>query len=589
MSRWSFVDGALLLDGRSPSAREVLDTLGTSEEPALRKAAHGIRFSDLALPPVLRISGAFPAKLSLETGVVSRRVFHPCDLTRGHGVVAGVWHAIEPAAAADLLDSLTLLGLELGPVPPASYFQLSAARRAGWQLLTELEIHNVGAWAEETDLPEPPGLAGTLYPYQRAGSNVLRVLRAGGVGALLADEMGLGKTIQAIGVLLDMEADSTSLVISPASLLLNWRRELEQFAPHLSVLVHAGAERHRVASAFDPYRVVLTSYELVAKDFSFLQDASWSLVIADEAQLIKNPESERSRLVKQLPRQTSIAVTGTPVENSLRDLWSLSEFIAPQLLGGLPQFQRDFPDERAAAERLGHIVGPVTIRRRASEVLDQLPPRVDIPVALSPSESLLSKLRSVSGTSAALAANTAMRIICAHADPDRRSLVEMGGEAKLAYLAEALGEVVALREKALVFASYVHSIDLLVSFIKHHFPHVLVEAVDGRTPPGSRLAVIDRFTDSQTPGVLVMNPAAAGVGLNITAASHVFHFNPLYNPASTAQATARAHRNKQTRTVFVHHMFYSDTVEERAVTIAAGKIDLAEGVDATVNGGDADE
>jgi SNF2 family DNA or RNA helicase len=528
------------------------------------------------------MSGIFPTDLALEIGVIKNGNYFRVSETDDHLIIGPTWHSINLETLAELQGILNLVEVELGQIDAAAAFRLSSEADGSRYLLDQIDRHDAPSWADQAETKVPPALNASLYPYQQVGYRALKGLSDGGIGALLADEMGLGKTIQAIALLVALRP-SRSIAVVPASLLENWSRELHQFAPTLSVFVHAGTHRPGLINGLDGFDIILTTYETVVSDIAMLSDTIWDLVILDEAQQIRNPMSQRSIAVKRLPRRLGLVVTGTPVENSLRDLWSLSEFVLPSLLGRLPDFQENYPDDFAAAVRLGEIISPITIRRSVAQVAADLPQKVEIQTALRLGDRERVAYAEIEQSRNAFEANTALRVICAHAASDSTmTTADFSMTPKVQHLTGLLEEVFERSEKALVFSSFSNTLARLQSHLDDVFRQAHFRIIDGSTPITDRQLIIDQFSKSPHPGALILNPKAAGVGLNITAANHVIHFNPEYNPAVTSQATARAFRRKQELPVFVHHLYYVETLEETAIRISHAKRMVANGVDAGV-------
>jgi SNF2 family DNA or RNA helicase len=423
------------------------------------------------------------------------------------------------------------------------------------------------------DAGEIPGFTGKMYGYQLDGYRWLSLIAQESLGCILADQMGLGKTIQVIALLAaeSGEGRSHNLVVAPATLLENWRRELERFAPSLKVLVHQGSSRTGFYDQLKMYDVVISSYETVVRDMSMFDMVSWNLVILDEAQAIKNPDAQRTNAIKKIPRRVPIVVTGTPVENTLADLWSLFDFALPGLLGTLPTFMGSYENSEESASRLEPLISPVMLRRKVADVAKDLPERLDIPQPIEMDDASINSYEQIRtetaqnyGAAAGLVSLNRLRMFCAHpsiadiavaADPRVSSQ-------KYVRLLEILDEIFQNGEKALIFTSYNGITDLMVGDFPKRFIGVHVDFIDGRVPVPDRQSKVDIFADWNGPGVLILNPRAAGTGLNIVAANHVIHFNPEWNPAVEDQATARAHRRGQDRVVTVHRLFYVNTVEE---------------------------
>lgn len=506
---------------------------------------------------------------------------------QAHVVIGTVCHPLQPEAVDSAFEALSAAALTTGQLSLGQYQELIVGFPAFELLVDDVRLDPaLEAERAISEVAAPAIVDATLYPYQEAGSAFIRSMASHGVGTLIADEMGLGKTLQAITLLAERRGAGISLVVAPAALLLNWGRELSRFTPHLRWLVHAGGSRVGVAGAFSPYDVVITSYETLSNDLTFMGDLPWDIVILDEAQAIKNPDSQRAAAVKTLNRRVGIAITGTPVENGLADIWSIVEFVVPSIARrhGASVIGRE--RDLAEAERTGRAVAPVILRRRVAEVGSQLPAKIDNVVAFDMNPTMRRRYEQIEADlGAGLPALQAQRQFCALGDSERTQ-ADLQEEPKLVHLVEAITELVTCGEKALVFTSFTLSVDRLVEQLRAIPGMILVAAVDGRSDPTQRQVLIDEFGQIAGSAVLVMNPKAAGVGLNITAANHVFHFNPEWNPAATDQGTARAHRTGQQRTVFVYEFYYAGTVEEDAILGAERKRDVADAVEAGVRHAD---
>lgn len=435
-----------------------------------------------------------------------------------------------------------------------------------------------------SNLPKPGDLGlrpGTeLFDYQETGVSFLTAVARESLGCVLADEMGLGKTLQVIALLSieKVSARGPNLIVCPATLLENWRREIAAFAPHLLTLVHSGPTRIGNPAAFSSYDVVVTSYETAVRDEHLLSSFKWNVLALDEAQNIKNPDAQRTAAVKRLPRRVSLAVTGTPVENKLTDLWSIADFALPGLLGSRQDFEAAYDDSHEDASRLAPVVAPILLRRQVVDVAKDLPPRIDIPQVLSMTRQMASLYEDIRkeivntyGTSATLVALGKLRQFCTHPQLLGISWDDPAKEMpKYQRLIEIFEEIFARGQKALVFSSFTEMADILLEDIPKRFPSAWAGVIDGRVAVGDRQTLVDKFSEHKGYGFLALNPKAAGVGLNITAANHVIHYNPEWNPAVEDQASARAHRRKQKLPVTVHHLFFADTVEE----VVANRLDL---------------
>lgn len=450
--------------------------------------------------------------------------------------------------------------------------------------------------ALETDLAlHRGGLVADLRPYQAQGISWLCERAAQGQGALLADEMGLGKTVQAIGLLTTRTARLPHLVVCPTSLLGNWSREIARFAPHVRTVRHHGSGRG--GSADTPAgTVVITSYPLLRADES-LQNQEWDVVLFDEAQQLKNPSAMVSKAARSLTANIRIALTGTPVENNLDELWSIISLTNPGILGTRARFRQRFVTpiqqrrSKTAAAALSQLVTPHMLRRTKSEVASDLPPRLNSTVVCTLSEEQVMLYRLVidrafgdglgSGIGRRgriLALLTELKQICNHPaqlldDGD----VSRGRSGKFDRASEMLAEIVDDGERALVFTQYRRMGDLLSSGIGAALGTGPVPFLHGGLEVGQREVIVDSFQEDQHASpVLVLSLRAAGFGLNLTRASHVLHFDRWWNPAVEEQATARAHRIGQQRTLSVHTLITAGTVEEHIDRMHQEKRGLAE-------------
>ncbi len=419
----------------------------------------------------------------------------------------------------------------------------------------------------------PVALKAKLYPYQRQGYLWMRFITEENCGCILGDEMGLGKTLQVITLITDriLNNQGMSLIIAPVSLLENWRREFEKFTSGLKVFIHHGAKRTGLYTELLNYDIVIISYNTACSDQSLLKMIDWDLVVVDEAQNIKSPSAYRTRSIKNIPRRVAIAVTGTPFENHISDLWSLMDFVAPGCFGKLSEFEIDYPDDIDGARALEPILSPIMIRRKVADVAQDLPHRIDVPQVLQmSSEEVLAYeelrdniLKDFNRKNVTLPMIQKLRMFCTHPflidNQIKNNPVMNSG--KYERLCELLEEIVLLKEKVILFTSYNKMFEILQEDIPKRFG-IEVMAINGSTPIEERQPIIDRFSDIAGTALLILNPRAAGAGLNITAASRVIHYNLEWNPSLEDQASARAYRRGQTQIVFIYRLYYKDTVEE---------------------------
>ncbi|MGC4070155.1 MAG: DEAD/DEAH box helicase [Polyangiaceae bacterium] len=451
----------------------------------------------------------------------------------------------------------------------------------------------------------PRSLKATLRPYQARGLDWLVTMGSLGLGACLADDMGLGKTMQLLAFLLRRKEEAPkdarpALLVAPTSVVGNWERELERFAPSLRVVRHYGTSRARTASDI-PHQVgtlVLTTYGLLRRDSELLANVDWSVVAIDEAQNIKNSASATAHAARALRASHRFALTGTPVENRLAELWSILEFANPGLLGSLEAFRRDFavPIERygneEASTRLRRIVGSFILRRLKSDphIIQDLPPKNEMKVFCTLTreqaslykavvDEELQRIESSDGISRrgrVLALLTFSKQICNHPAQylgERGPLAKRSG--KLARITEMLEEAVSAGDKALVFTQFREMGDMLVEHLGANLGCEVV-FLHGGTSKQARDEMVRRFQDEpRGPRIFILSVKAGGTGLNLTAANHVFHYDRWWNPAVEDQATDRAYRIGQKRAVQVHKFVCAGSVEEKIDRLLEQKRDLA--------------
>lgn len=426
------------------------------------------------------------------------------------------------------------------------------------------------------------GLQATLFPYQARGVQwMLQIGRHTG-GFILADEMGLGKTIQIIAVLLaePPSPQSPALIVCPTSLLANWRKEILKFAPELSVMIHRGSHRTGVSTGLQRAQVVITTYDTLVNDETIFLGVNWSWLVCDEAQALKNPDAQRRKVVAKLPRRRAVPMTGTPVETSLLDLWSLADLAIPGLLGSREDFEIRFPDDEASARSLAQFTNPIILRRRVADVANDLPERIDIdvPLELGPElsaryEQVLVETLEKYPVAGALVATGQLQLFCAHPWLQGSGVPDSDDNAKISRvqpfplvtpkLERTMGileEAFQSSQKVLIFSIFNRCGDLIRDCARD-LPEAYWGAINGSTPQEERQKIVDDFSEFDGPGCLVLNPKAAGAGLNITAATVVIHYTQAWNPALEAQASARAHRRGQTQPVRIFRLFYENTVE----------------------------
>lgn len=478
-----------------------------------------------------------------------------------------------------------------------------------------------GKFKEDTLVPEE--LNAELRPYQLSGFNWMSQLSKNGFGGCLADDMGLGKTIQALTLLLDAshnEVDEpiapkkdnsaqidlfnqpnnvtysgkmapTSMIIMPTSLIHNWQNEITKFTPKLKSIIHTGSNRTKDIWNFKNFDVVLTTYGVIRNDYELLKEFPFHYIILDESQAIKNSTSKAYKAVIKLNALNRIAITGTPVENSLTDLWSQMNFINPGLLGNLTYFKNEFvtPIEKhnieENSEKLKSLIHPFILRRTKDEVAKDLPPKTEQIRYCSMSEpqkkiyekeksivrnSILESMEEKGGEKTGfmvLQALTKLRQLANH--PTLIGFDEESG--KFEEVTRVLGNIIAEKHKVLIFSSFTKHLALYENYLNEN--SLKYSLLTGKTT--NRQKVIDEFQTDSDNHVFLISLKAGGVGLNLTAADYVFILDPWWNPAAENQAINRAHRIGQDKKVFVYRFITSNTIEEKIVNMQNRKSDLA--------------
>ncbi len=465
-------------------------------------------------------------------------------------------------------------------------------------------------------LPQPQSLHATLRPYQAYGYSWIDFLRRWGMGACLADDMGLGKTIQTLAMVLRIKEEEKTLpgpvlLIAPTSVVTNWAKEVERFAPNLLAHVHQGSDRFKGQQLLDQANSVdlmLTSYPLIRRDAETLQQVNWFGVILDEAQNIKNPGAKQTQSIRDLPAGFRLALTGTPVENRLSELWSIMHFLNPGYLGSRQKFRQRFalPIERdqdeAAAGQLRKLVSPFILRRVKTDptVIQDLPEKMETKVYTVLTEEqatlyeavvrqALDEINSAEDEMArrgrVLSMLMQLKQICNHpaqylhqVNEDYTAGEEEKRSGKLSRLAEMLEEITAVGDRVLIFTQFAEMGRLLRSYLQQQLgiPTIFLH---GGTPANQRRTMVEQFQEAEDgPSIFILSLKAGGVGLNLTRANHVFHFDRWWNPAVENQATDRAFRIGQKRNVQVHKFVCTGTLEERIDEMIERKQALAESI-----------
>jgi non-specific serine/threonine protein kinase len=558
-----------------------------------------------AKAPLVRLKGRW---VELRAGDIERAL---AILERPDG---GRAPARRNMTAAEVLR----VGLGLDP-PPSLDLPVVGVVAEGWLGALLGSGGEAGAGEHVDDrieaLPTPAGFNGVLRPYQERGLAWLSFLQRYGLGACLADDMGLGKTAQLLALMVSEreEADrrddpesarpGATLLVCPMSLVGNWQRETERFAPGLAVHVHHGVGRKvgpSLVAAAEKTDMVITTYSLLARDQKYLAQIPWGRVALDEAQNVKNPLSLAGRAARSLPAAGRVALTGTPVENRLLELWSLMDFLNPGLLGSEATFRHRFavPVERygdeAAAATLKQLTGPFVLRRLKTDrsIIADLPDKIEMHVLCNLTREQASLYRAVvddmldriekSKTGIermGIISGSMMKLkqVCNHPAHFLGDGSRLDGDrsGKLARLEEVLEEVTAAGERALVFTQFAEMGTLLQTHLSEMLG-VELPFLYGAVTKKRREEMVDSFQSEGGPPVLILTLKAGGVGLNLTAANHVVHYDRWWNPAVEDQATDRAFRIGQERNVQVRKFVCVGTLEERIDTMIEAKRDLAE-------------
>lgn len=536
-----------------------------------------------------------------------------CLVTAGTGLVDGT--QLSQAMGVDTAEShlawsriLTYLQDSPGTAVPARLIDdlpiaaHAVPNRSGTAVMTRttaidslLANHAVEIQAKATGLPFTP------RPYQSHGTAWLTALAHTHRGGVLADEMGLGKTAQAIAYMSFRAEDKHGphLVACPTSLITNWRRELKRFAPHLAVHAYRGPAR-QLPNQLESHSVVIIGYPTLRTDSAVIDQISWDTAFFDEAHMLKNPQTQVARAARTVNAEVRFAMTGTPVENRMDELWALMDLTVPGLLGDQQRFARRFtvPIEQrrshTALEHLHDVIDPVLLRRTKSQVAGDLPPKLqsDVLCEITSEQERLYK-RAVSdafdgglGAGASrngqvLALLTTLKKICNHPALVTGDDGPLGGRSgKLDLLTELVSELLDSGERALIFTQYRQTGDLLVRHLAAEFA-IEVPFYHGGLDSTARDRIVEEFQhagegESAGAPVLILSLRAAGYGLNLTQASQVIHYDRWWNPAVEAQATDRAHRIGQTRTVTVTALTTERTVEEHIAAMHQRKKAIAE-------------
>ena len=455
---------------------------------------------------------------------------------------------------------------------------------------------------EEEQIPEK--LEAILRPYQKIGYKWLKTLDRYKFGGILADDMGLGKTIQIISILLDYKQNSdehrASIVVSPSSLSLNWKNEIEKFAPSLNIKVVRGTvrERKEIIQNIDKYDLIITSYDLLKRDIDTYKEKNYSFkyMIADEAQYLKNNNTKNAKAIKQLNADTRYALTGTPIENSLAELWSIFDFVMPGYLFSYKEFKSTYEtaivkdEDKKTMDKLKMLIEPFVLRRTKKEVLTELPEKtitvlnnemeeeqrnIYLSYLVQAKQELQDEIN-MNGYEKSqikiLAALTRLRQICCH--PGLFIENYTGGSSKLEQCMEIIEDGVMAGHKILLFSSYTSMFEIIEKELNKR--DIKYFKLTGATKVDERIELVDEFNHNPEIGVFLISLKAGGTGLNLIGADMVIHYDPWWNISAENQATDRAYRIGQKNNVQVYKLITKDTIEEKIYELQQKKAELTE-------------
>ncbi|WP_313516072.1 DEAD/DEAH box helicase [Sphingobacterium sp.] len=465
------------------------------------------------------------------------------------------------------------------------------------QVSMQRKLNKLGEFDEIADIDTPKEFKGSLRPYQKAGYNWFHFLQEYRFGGLLADDMGLGKTVQTLALLqhqketLAADQPKTSLLIVPTSLIFNWQKEAEKFTPKLRVLLHTGTYRSKNNFAFSHFDLVITTYGVARIDEELLSGFYFNYIILDESQNIKNPRSKSFSAIKHIKGKNKLALSGTPIENSVADIWSQMSFVNPGLLGSYTYFQKEFvlaiekKKDEEKARRLQAIIKPFVLRRTKSQVATELPPKSEQIFYCSMTEeqseyyekvkseyrnALLDGAFTGKATQIALLQGlTKLRQLANH--PLMIDSQYKDGSGKFDAAIETMDSILKEGNKVLIFSQFVRHLQIFRDYFDKN--KIRYAYLDGSTT--DRNNAVKEFKENEETQVFLISIKAGGVGLNLTEAEYVFILDPWWNPAVEQQAIDRSHRIGQTKNVFIYKFIAKDSIEEKILALQGMKKSLA--------------
>ncbi|NJL09599.1 MAG: DEAD/DEAH box helicase, partial [Calothrix sp. SM1_7_51] len=513
----------------------------------------------------------------------------------------GQWMELDRDKMQQLLEFWQSHEKEQPEMTMLEFLQRSAQMGDEWEIehdefLSEMMV-KLQDKSQLEPVSDPVSLQGKLREYQKRGVSWLQYLEQLGLNGCLADDMGLGKSIQVIArLVIEKEEGETgkfsqTLLIAPTSVVGNWEKEIAKFAPHLKTMVHHGGDRQQNSAEFKAacldLDVVITSFTLARKDEKLFNSVNWQRLVIDEAQNIKNPKAAQTKAILKIPAKHRLALTGTPVENRLLDLWSIFNFLNPGYLGKEAQFRKSFElpiqkdNDRVKSTTLKKLVEPLILRRVKTDqsIINDLPDKVEqklyanltkeqaslYEVVVKDVEEKLQKLEGIERKGLILSTLMKLKQICNHPAQFLQDGSEFSPERshKLSRLASMIEEAVSSRESLLIFSQFTEVCENVEKYIKHAL-HYHTYYLHGGTTRQKREKMIEEFQNPETePSVFILSLKAGGVGITLTKANHVFHFDRWWNPAVEEQATDRAFRIGQKKNVFVHKFVVIGTLEEK--------------------------
>ena len=526
--------------------------------------------------------------------------------------IKGQWLRINPSQIQSAVKFIKKR--KSNTITAKEVLELSIGKKKEWNGIPVGEVTTDGWLREVLDsvmkkkmtclLPQPDGFKGNLREYQKNGFTWLEFMYKWKLGACLADDMGLGKTIQTLAFLQRrflLKETKPTLLVCPTSVINNWRKEIQKFTPDLSVLVHHGMNRKKekeFAKALENNFIIITSYQLLQRDISFIHTIPWAGIIIDEAQNIKNPDTIQSKAVRSLKGGYKIALTGTPIENHVGDLWSIMEFLNPGLLGTQYGFKEEFYkpiqiyQSSEKANRLKNITGPFIMRRVKTDksIIADLPDKIETKEYCSLTKEQISLYKALTNElkiqlqtkrgfarkGLVLTMLTKLKQVCnhpAHFTKEKGNFENRSG--KLLRLCELIEQIRETEERVLIFTQYAEMGSILQYYLQERFSEP-VYYLNGSVPKAKRDEMIESFQNSiNAPKIFILSLKAGGTGITLTKANHVIHYDRWWNPAVENQATDRAFRIGQTKNVQVHKLIVSGTLEERIDELIDRKVNIS--------------